>query len=152
MPYLYWMPDIVFIAGKLDSAEHYTLQGLRMAELIDSKEEKQTAVRNLGIIYSERKEYQKALGLLLSVKDNIEKDDYSYFYSLSNVYVQQEQYDSAIYYAEYIIKNDSDLYGQASAYLSLYEVAKNVRIGRKLWLIERNMTYMLTVYMSIRKR
>ena len=29
---------------------------------------------------------------------------------------------------------------------------KNVRIGRKLWLIERNMTYMLTVYMSIRKR
>ena len=50
-----------------------------MAELIDSKEEKQTAVRNLGIIYSERKEYQKALGLLLSVKDNIEKDDYSYF-------------------------------------------------------------------------
>lgn len=46
------------------------------------------------------------------------------FYSLSNVYVQQEQYDSAIYYAEYIIKNDSDLYGQASAYLSLYEVAK----------------------------
>ena len=92
------------------------------------------------------------MGLLLSVKDNIEKDDYSYFYSLSNVYVQQEQYDSAIYYAEYIIKNDSDLYGQASAYLSLYEVAKNVRIGRKLWLIERNMTYMLTVYMSIRKR
>ena len=112
------------LLAKLDSAEHYTLQGLRMAELIDSKEEKQTAVRNLGIIYSERKEYQKALGLLLSVKDNIEKDDYSYFYSLSNVYVQQEQYDSAIYYAEYIIKNDSDLYGQASAYLSLYEVAK----------------------------
>lgn len=99
------------LLAKLDSAEHYTLQGLRMAELIDSKEEKQTAVRNLGIIYSERKEYQKALGLLLSVKDNIEKDDYSYFYSLSNVYVQQEQYDSAIYYAEYIIKNDSDLYG-----------------------------------------
>ena len=61
MPYLYWMPDIVFLLlAKLDSAEHYTLQGLRMAELIDSKEEKQTAVRNLGIIYSERKEYQKA--------------------------------------------------------------------------------------------
>lgn len=60
MPYLYWMPDIVFLLlAKLDSAEHYTLQGLRMAELIDSKEEKQTAVRNLGIIYSERKEYQK---------------------------------------------------------------------------------------------
>lgn len=98
--------------AKLDSAEHYTLQGLRMAELIDSKEEKQTAVRNLGIIYSERKEYQKALGLLLSIKDNIEKDDYSYFYSLSNVYVQQEQYDSAIYYAEYIIKNDSDCMGR----------------------------------------
>lgn len=48
------------LLAKLDSAEHYTLQGLRMAELIDSKEEKQTAVRNLGIIYSERKEYQKA--------------------------------------------------------------------------------------------
>ena len=55
------------LLAKLDSAEHYTLQGLRMAELIDSKEEKQTAVRNLGIIYSERKEYQKALGLLLSL-------------------------------------------------------------------------------------
>lgn len=53
------------LLAKLDSAEHYTLQGLRMAELIDSKEEKQTAVRNLGIIYSERKEYQKALGTII---------------------------------------------------------------------------------------
>ena len=53
------------LLAKLDSAEHYTLQGLRMAELIDSKEEKQTAVRNLGIIYSERKEYQKSLGTII---------------------------------------------------------------------------------------
>ena len=34
------------LLAKLDSAEHYTLQGLRMAELIDSKEEKQTAHTN----------------------------------------------------------------------------------------------------------
>lgn len=114
---------------KLDSAEHYTLQGLRMAELIDSKEEKQTAVRYLGIIYSEQKEYQKALKLLLSIKDKIEKDDYSYYTSLSSIYGIQKQYDSAEYYASYIIKNDSDLYGQASGYLSLYEVAKK----RKDW-------------------
>ena len=111
------------LLAKLDSAEHYTLQGLRMAELIDSRRRS----RLLSVIWAlsiRSGKNIKSLGLLLSVKDNIEKDDYSYFYSLSNVYVQQEQYDSAIYYAEYIIKNDSDLYGQASAYLSLYEVAK----------------------------
>ncbi|WP_455668772.1 tetratricopeptide repeat protein [Phocaeicola sp.] len=114
---------------KLDSAEHYTMQGLRMARLIDSKVEEQTAVRNLGIIYSERKEYQKALNILQSARNEVLDDDYSYFYSLSNVYVQQEQYDSAVYYAEYIIRNDSDLYGQASGYLSLYKIAKK----RKDW-------------------
>ena len=86
--------------AKLDSAEHYTLQGLRMAELIDSKEEKQTAVRKFGHYLFGAERISKSLGLLLSIKDNIEKDDYSYFYSLSNVYVQQEQYDSAIYYAD----------------------------------------------------
>ena len=109
---------------RLDSAEYYTLQGLQMAELIDSKMEKQIAFRNLGVIYSEQKEYQKALNLLQSARNEILDNDYSYFYSLSNIYVQQEQYDSAVYYAEYIIRNDTDLYGQASGYSSLYEVAK----------------------------
>lgn len=117
------------LLAKLDSAEHYTLQGLRMAELIDSKVEVQTAVRNLGIIYSERKEYQRALNILLSARNKVLDGDYSYFYSLSNVYIHQEQYDSAVYYAEYIIKNDSDWYGQASGYLSLYKIAKK----RKDW-------------------
>lgn len=120
--------EFLFLA-KTDSAEYYTRIALRVADLLDNKIEEQTAIRNLGIIYTEQKEYQKALDIFLSIKNKVEEDDYSFYASLADIYMKLKQNDSAEYYAKYIIKNDSDLYGKATGYLSLYKVAKD----RKDW-------------------
>lgn len=112
-------------ADSLRKAKTFFYQGRQYS----GAEKYEAAVRYLSMVYSEQKEYQKALDLLLSIKDEVRKDDYSFYTSLSGVYMRQEQYDSAEYYARYVIKNDSSLYGRASGYLSLYEVAKK----RKDW-------------------
>ena len=47
------------LLAKLDSAEHYTLQGLRMAELIDSKEEKPVSYTHLRAHETKAKNIKK---------------------------------------------------------------------------------------------
>lgn len=114
---------------KLDSAVYYTKRGLHIAELLNDEEEKQAALRNLGILYSQKKEYQKALDIFLAIKDEMVEEDYSFYASLIDIYIHLKEYDVAECYAESIIRNDSDLYGKATGYLSLYKVAKE----RKDW-------------------
>lgn len=126
--------NFLFLA-QCDSAEFYTHKGAHWAKLIGDNEELQVAVRNLGIIYSRQKEYRKALETLLSVKHKIENDDYSYYSSLVDVYIRLKQYDTAEYYIENIVKLDNDIYGQATAYLYLYTIAKE----RQNW--EQALTY-----------